>query len=79
MHHPNVQGDDMPIEPTIRLDQFLKLVGLVRSGGEAKHLVQGGRVTLNGLVETRRSKKLRPGDRVSVGIHTVTVELDDAE
>lgn len=54
----------MTTEP-IRLDQFLKLVGLVQSGGEAKHLIQGGQVQLNGIVETRRSKKLAAGDIVT--------------
>ncbi len=60
-------------QPAIRLDQFLKYEGLVRSGGEAKYLIQGGQVLLNGVVETRRSKKLQPGDRVTLGEHTVTV------
>lgn len=60
-------------QPVIRLDQFLKLVGLVRSGGEAKYLIQGGSVQLNGVVETQRSKKLHPGDRVTLGETTVTV------
>jgi ribosome-associated protein len=62
-------------EPTIRLDQFMKLVGLAKSGGEAKHLIQEGEVLLNGVVETHRSKKLRPGDRVTLGEHTAVVEL----
>ena len=62
-------------EPTIRLDQFMKLVGLAKSGGEAKHLIQGGEVLLNGVVETHRSKKLRPGDRVTLGEYTAVVEL----
>ena len=59
--------------PAIRLDQFLKYEGLVRSGGEAKYLIQGGQVLLNGVVETHRSKKLHPGDRVTLGDRTVTV------
>jgi ribosome-associated protein len=62
-------------EPTIRLDQFMKLVGLARSGGEAKHLIQGGEVLVNDAVETHRSKKLRPGDRVTMGERTEVVEL----
>ena len=66
-------------EPTIRLDQFMKLVGLAMSGGEAKHLVQGGEVRVNGVVETHRSKKLRPGDRVSLGDVTATVELESSD
>lgn len=63
--------------PTIRLDQFLKLTGLVKSGGEAKYLIQGGQVLLNGQVETRRSKKLRAGDVVALGDYEAVVELDE--
>jgi ribosome-associated protein len=65
--------------PTIRLDQFLKLVGLVKSGGEAKHLIQGGEVLLNGEVETRRSKKLYAGDVVTLGEYEVVVEWDEGD
>ncbi len=64
---------------TIRLDQFLKLTGLVKSGGEAKYLIQNGEVLLNGEVETRRSKKLRVGDVVTLGDYEITVEMDDAD
>jgi ribosome-associated protein len=63
------------VQGTIRLDQFLKLMGLVRSGGEAKYLIQGGEVQLNGVVETQRSKQLHAGDRVTLGTTTVTVNL----
>jgi len=52
-------------DAVIRLDQFLKLVGWVQSGGEAKHLIQDGQVQVNGEQEMRRSKKLRVGDRVA--------------
>ena len=48
---------------SIRLDQFLQLCG-VPTGGQAKLLIQGGEVTVNGEVETRRRKKLVPGDSV---------------
>ena len=58
----------------IRLDQFLKLSGLVRSGGEAKHLIQESQVLLNGVIETHRSKKLRPGDKVTLAGQTAIVE-----
>lgn len=60
---------------TIRLDQFMKLSGLAMSGGQAKHLIQGGYVFVNGELETHRSKKLQPGDRVALGDQVVTVEL----
>ncbi len=53
-------------EPLIQLDQFLKLANVVGTGGQAKRLIQGGEVKLNGEVETRRKKKLFPGDVVEV-------------
>lgn len=53
----------LPVEP-LRLDQFLKLQGLVGTGGQAKLLIQGGEVKVNGLVEERRRRKLKPGDTI---------------
>ncbi|MGE5588834.1 MAG: RNA-binding S4 domain-containing protein [Clostridia bacterium] len=52
--------------PEIRLDQFLKWAGVAPTGGQAKALVQEGRVTVNGRQELRRGRKLRPGDVVAV-------------
>lgn len=52
---------------TIRLDSFLKLTGLVDTGGQAKLLIQEGRVLVNGEVCPQRGKKLRPGDTVALG------------
>ena len=49
---------------TIRLDQFIKLTGLVETGGQAKLLIQGGEVQVNGEVETRRRRQLVAGDVV---------------
>lgn len=46
----------------IKLGQALKLAGLVSSGVDAKFLIQDGQVKVNGEVDTRRGKKLRPGD-----------------
>ena len=51
-------------DDSIRLDQFLKLAECVSTGGEAKLLIQGGDVLVNGAVETRRRRKLVPGDKV---------------
>lgn len=53
-------------EKFIQLDNFLKLTNLVSTGGQAKVLIQGGEVKLNGVVETRRKKKLYPGDVVEI-------------
>jgi ribosome-associated protein len=50
--------------PFIELDQFLKLMGAVGTGGQAKRVIQGGDVRVNGQTETRRRRKLRAGDSV---------------
>lgn len=57
-------NSDQNDEDYIQLDQFLKLNGLTQSGGEAKFLIQDGQVKVNGVVETRRKKKLRDGDKI---------------
>ena len=48
----------------IKLGQALKAAGLVDSGLDAKIVIQDGEVSVNGEVETRRGKKLYPGDVV---------------
>ena len=48
----------------IKLDALLKYAGLCETGGEAKELVQGGAVKVNGEVCTMRGKKIRPGEAV---------------
>ena len=57
------------MQPTagITLGQALKAADLVGSGGEAKVLIQGGEVRVNGEVETRRGRKLKEGDVIEVG------------
>ncbi|BAD79613.1 hypothetical protein syc1423_d [Synechococcus elongatus PCC 6301] len=50
---------------TIRLDQFLKWMGAAQTGGEAKLYIQDGQVEVSGMVETRRGRQLREGDRVN--------------
>jgi|GEM_PF-459496 len=62
---------------TIQLDQFLKMAQIVQSGGEAKVLIQSGVVTVNGIPETRRGRKLRPGDTVTVDGEEFVIESDD--
>ncbi len=64
----------MTTDVTIKLDQFLKLVGVASTGGMAKVMIQSGDVQVNGEVETRRGRKLLPGDQVTVGSQTFAVE-----
>lgn len=49
----------------ITLGDLLKLAGAVDTGGQAKHLIQSGAIHVNGVAETRRGRKLVPGDQVS--------------
>ena len=51
---------------TIRLGQFLKLADLIDAGGDAKSLLAGEAVTVNGETETRRGRQLVRGDVVHV-------------
>ncbi|MFH1873348.1 MAG: RNA-binding S4 domain-containing protein [Pseudomonadota bacterium] len=50
----------------IELNVLLKLLALAPSGGGAKALIAAGEVRVDGLVETRIRRKLRPGQTVSV-------------
>lgn len=62
---------------TIKLDQFLKFVGIAQTGGQAKLMIQGGTIKVNEILETRRGRKLVAGDRVTVEGKTFNVELDN--
>jgi ribosome-associated protein len=62
-------------DSVIKLDQFLKFVGVAQTGGEAKLMIQEGEVMVNNVTETRRGRKLVKGDRVVVRGETHEVEL----
>jgi ribosome-associated protein len=55
------------VTPEITLGEALKWAGVASTGGQAKLLVRGGGVLVNGVVERRRGRRLGPGDRVMVG------------
>ena len=57
----------------IKLDALLKFAGLCETGGEAKELIQGGAVAVNGEVCTMRGKKCRAGDVVELDGRAVQV------
>lgn len=50
----------------IKLQDLLKFSGAVETGGDAKRIIQEGRVSVNGETCTMRGKKLRPGDRAAI-------------
>lgn len=60
----------------IKLDSFLKLMTWVESGGMAKMVIGDGIVFVNGERETRRGRKLYPGDVVEMMGMKETVERE---
>lgn len=60
--------------PFIKLEGLLKLAGMTTTGGEAKDLIQSGRVLVNGAPCTMRGKKLRPGDVATLGDTELTIQ-----
>ena len=59
--------------PFIKLEALLKFAGLAGTGGESKLRIQEGEVLVNGEVCTQRGRKLRSGDRVTLGRETLVV------
>ena len=57
----------------IKLDQFLKFSGITSTGGQAKWIIVDGEVKVNGVVETRRGRKLVDDDQVTVAGKTLKV------
>ncbi|MDY4669065.1 MAG: RNA-binding S4 domain-containing protein [Oliverpabstia sp.] len=58
----------------IKLGQAMKLANLVEDGVEAKFVIQDGLVTVNGEVDTRRGRKLYPGDVFAYDAQEIKVE-----
>lgn len=58
----------------IKLDQLLKWANLTGSGVEAKMFIQNGEVKVNGVVETRRGKKIYDGDIVEFAGEKIAVK-----
>lgn len=57
----------------IKLGQALKLAGAAESGADAKRMIEEGLVTVNGEVDLRRGRKVRPGDVVNADGEEFTV------
>ena len=62
-------------EDKITLSDALKLSGTSQTGGQAKLLIQSGKVKVNGVVETRRKRKVSEGDVLEVEGEEFVIEL----
>ncbi len=58
----------------VEVNQLLKLVGLVDSGGAGKNLVASGAVSVDGKQELRKTAKIRSGQTVSIGDVQIRVQ-----
>ena len=58
----------------VEVNQLLKLVGLVDSGGAGKNMVASGAVSVDGKQELRKTAKIRSGQTVSVGDLQIRVQ-----
>ena len=61
-------------EEYIELNNLIKLLGWVATGGEAKAKIDQEEVRVNGEVETRRRRKIRVGDEIQYGQNRVKIE-----
>ena len=58
----------------IALGQFIKLVGMIDTGGQAKSFLAEADIRVNEEKENRRGKKLYPEDRITINGSTFLVE-----
>ncbi len=62
-------------ETPVELFKILKFENIAQSGGEAKYMIADGMVKVNGKQETRKRKKIVPGDKIEVGNILIEVQL----
>lgn len=60
----------------VELFKILKFEGLVATGGEAKMVIAEGLVSVNGAVETRKSKKMTAGDVIEFAEQSFLLVLE---
>lgn len=71
VHRFELRGEFIP------LNDLLKLLGLVPSGGAAKALIAEGAVVVDGEIETRIRRKLRAGAVVRFAGEEIRVAAAD--
>ena len=59
----------------VELYKILKFEGMASSGGEAKSVIAGGRVIVNGKVETRKRRKIISGDVIEFSGEKISMHL----
>lgn len=62
----------------IELQQLLKMVSIIQTGGEAKIFLKENIVLVNDLQENRRGRKLYPGDKIEVFGESYLIEVNES-
>ncbi|MBU0991122.1 MAG: RNA-binding S4 domain-containing protein [Proteobacteria bacterium] len=62
----------------IELIKLLKAAGLADTGGMAKMAIEDGLVTVDGIIEYRKGRKLKNGQRVEFNNHIVIITSPEA-
>ncbi|HCW17104.1 MULTISPECIES: RNA-binding S4 domain-containing protein [Achromobacter] len=63
--------------PYIEVNQLLKATGVCDSGGAGKMMVADGLVSVGGVIETRKTAKIRGGQIVTCGDVRIVVRAAD--
>jgi len=61
----------------VELYKILKFENIASSGGEAKFMIVDGFVQVNGSIETRKRKKIYPGDIIQTGVLVLEIQLQE--
>jgi len=75
-NQPDVQKVATINTEYIEMDKLLKRENLAASGGEARYQISQGIVEVNGVLETRKRRKLYPGDVVRFNEVEIRVEKE---
>ncbi len=71
----SVEINRQPVE----LYKIIKFEGLAASGAEAKLFIADGMVSVNGVVETRKRRKMLAGDSIKIFDNEFTLKLVSVE
>ncbi|MDB9751728.1 RNA-binding S4 domain-containing protein [Gammaproteobacteria bacterium] len=59
----------------VELYKILKFEGMATSGGEAKTVIADGKVSVNGIIETQKSKKIMSGDVIEYNAEKIRLHF----
>lgn len=63
--------------PMIQLNQLLKWIGVLETGGQISLLMEEEIILINGIVVHEKRKKIFPGDTVTIANENYIIVYDD--